>query len=239
MGIFIRMLLEGVVNIPPQEEKAIDAMVKALERFYKRHSDLYKNASSNAICAALKNHTNDVLAPKYKLNSVFWRFIYEPDNGIKAGYIPSLEGDGQKEVFINLAHNVSNRFRPLRIQKIDWDGVAESIYHEWVHVKQDIEIQKKQYKGMATPALRKMYKATAYHDIKWEQMALARGEIEWIKRNLKKVKPQQIIKWLQQNGLMSPETIMIQKGNPTAYKRILKYAIMFMLKTMAQRATLS
>ncbi len=85
--------------------------------------------------------------------------------------------------------------------------------------------------------LRQMYKATEYYDIKWEQMAMARGEIEWIKRNLKRINPRYIIKWLQKHGLTGPETAMLRKENPEAYKRVLKYAVMFMLKKMAQQAT--
>jgi hypothetical protein len=202
------MLIEGVVDIPAQEEKAIDSMLKELERFHKKRSTLHKDASDNAICAALKQYINDVLAPKYKFDYLFWRFVYEPRNSDKAGYVPTHD-----ELFINLAYNVNDSSSPLRSQEINWSSVAESIYHEWVHVKQDDRIKHKHAKGMMTPMLMK------------------------IKRNLKRTNPKYIIKWLQKQGLIGPETHSLRKKNPEAYKRILKYAVMFMLKTMAKTAT--
>lgn len=231
------MLKEGVVDIPLKEEKAIDSMLKELARFHKKRATLHKDSSDNAICAALKEYTNEILAPKYGLDQVFWRFLFDPYSANKAGYIPFPGIGFPKELYINLAYDVPDSSEPLRNQKIDWNKVAESIYHEWVHVKQDIEVQKTHHRGMGSPMLRKMYKATAYHDMYWEQMAIARQEIEWIKRNMKRVKPQYILKWLQRQGLKSPETEMLKKENPEAYRRIMRYAIMFLLKRMAKKAT--
>lgn len=226
------MLKEGVVNIPPEEEKAIESMLKELERFHKMRSKLHKNSSDNAICAELKQYTNGVLAPKYNLDFLLWRFSYEATSIFKAGYVPNYN-----ELYVNLAYHVENGLNPLRNQDIDWDKVAQSIFHEWVHVKQDVKIKKKHSRGMMTPMLWKMYKKTDYYDIKWEQMALAREEIEWIKRNINIINPIRIIKWLQKNGLTGPVISHLKEENPEAYRRILKYSIMFLLKQLAQQAT--
>jgi len=230
VSIFIRMLKEGIVDIPPQEEKAIDGFVKELERFHKKRSSIHKDQSNNAICYALKEYANTVLAPKYGLTQIYWRFIYEPNSENKAGYIPTHD-----EIFVNLAYNVSNVKDGLQSQKIDWHGVAASIYHEWVHLKQDIRLKMDHPRGMS--AFQKMYRSTAYSDIKWEQMAMARQEVEWIKRNIKRVKPEHVLKWLQRQGLRGPDMQILNKTNPEAYKRILKYAVMFMLKKLAQKST--
>lgn len=212
-------------------------MLKELERFHKKRSTLHKDASDNAIRSALKQYTNDILAPKYGLEDVFWRFLYDPYSTDKAGYIPAPSGGDKKEIYVNLSYDVPDSSKPLRNQKIDWNKVAESVYHEWVHFKQDNAIKRTHKKGMASPMLRKIYKATAYHDMHWEQMSLARQEIEWIKRIIKRVNPQHIVKWLQRQGLKSPETEMLKIENPEAYRRILRYAVMFLMKRMAKQAT--
>jgi hypothetical protein len=68
-------------------------------------------------------------------------------------------------------------------------------------------------------------------------MAVARQELDWIKRRLKKPDRTSIIQQLQKWGLMhNPEVIKLQRSNPKAYKAILKYAIMFILKKQAQKA---
>jgi len=84
-------------------------MLKELERFHKKRSSLHKDASDNAICAALKQHTNDILAPKYGLDFIFWRFLYDPYSTNKAGYLPKY-----KELSINLAYDVEDNLEALR-----------------------------------------------------------------------------------------------------------------------------
>ena len=82
---------------------------------------------------------------------------------------------------------------------------------------------------------RNIYKNTKYENIKWEQMAFAKQELDWIKRNLKITSPSRILKHLKQNGLSDNwfESKLKQK-NPKAYKSILKYAVMFVLRQMAR-----
>jgi hypothetical protein len=68
--------------------------------------------------------------------------------------------------------------------------------------------------------------------------ALARQEIEWIKQRIRKVTPEEVMKWLREWGLMSdPALIRLKNTNPMAYKRILKYAVMFILKKQAKAVT--
>ena len=52
------------------------------------------------------------------------------------------------------------------------------------------------------------------------------------------VTPEEVMKWLREWGLMSdPALIRLKNTNPMAYKRILKYAVMFILKKQAKAVT--
>jgi len=232
--LFILMLKEGVVNITPEEENAIDGMLGELEEFHKKNASDNIDRSNNAICYTLKQHVNEELAPKYNLTEVKWSFVYEPSSNIKAGYKPV-----DKVLFVNLAYSVRKMADGLSHQPLDFTLVAGSIYHEWVHVKQ-VSLYKNHTSKDIIPSLMKIYSNTSYDDIRWEQMAIARQELDWIKRRLKKHDLTSVIEQLKKWGLMhTPAVIKLRRINPKAYKGILKYAVMFILKKQAQKAIMS
>lgn len=229
-SLFIFMINDGVVNIPAKEEKAINAFIENISNFYNKNKSAYIDKSDMAICSVIKQYANEI-SPKYHLEKIFWRFVYEVENVNKAGYIPK-----HNEIFVNLVFCVKKPKERLGGQAIDFKAVTVYIYHEWVHYKQDILVKKKHSKGLG--GFFDMYNKTAYHDVKWEQMALARQEIEWIKQRIRKVTPEEVMKWLREWGLMSdPALIRLKNTNPMAYKRILKYAVMFILKKQAKAVT--
>lgn len=226
------MIYEGVINIPVKEEKDINAFIVDISNFYNKNLGGYVNKSDTAVCSAIKQYANEI-SSKHHLDKIFWRFVYEVENVNKAGYIPKYN-----EIFINLVFCVKKPKERLGGQAIDFNTVTVFIYHEWVHYKQDIHVQKKHSKGIGLGGFFDMYNKTAYHDIKWEQMALARQEIEWIKQRIRKVKPDEVMKWLREWGLMSdPGVIKLKNSNPKAYKRILKYAFMYILAKQAKSSS--
>lgn len=223
------MMNEGVVDISEKEEKAIDAFLKDLEKYHNKRSRIHKDASDMAICVALREYANDVAAPKYELSQIKWVFGHFPDSLTKASYYAQY-----KEIIINTAHVVGSPRLPLANQKIDFKKVAVNVYHEWTHYKQDMLFRKATGRPLSS---QEIYRNKKYIDAPEEQMAFARGEIEWIKQNLKKTTPEEILRWLKKWGLVQSEDIAkVKKTNPKAYKRMLKYAVMFVLKKQAQRA---
>lgn len=218
------MLNDGVVDITPEEEKAIDGFVKDLEQFYKKQT--YERGVD--VLSSFNRHTSEI-APKYGLDRVRWSFYTNYDD-VEAYYDPEYS-----EISINVGNMVPDSKEEISNQEVDFAKMRESIYHEWVHFKQDEKLKKTHTKGLST--FEKMYQKTAYHDIKWEQMAIAREEIEWIKNHTKEIDSEWITRWLQRWGLSdAKESDQLKETNPKAYKRIMKYAIMFLLKKKAQAA---
>ena len=222
------MIREGVVDISSEEEKRLDSFLKELAKHHNKRSKIHKGQSDMAISVALREYANDIVSPKFGVDVVKWVFGYFPDSRTMAAYsIPN------NEIIINLAHAVGNPKLPLEGQKLDFDKIAIHVYHEWVHVKQSVK-----YTGATGDMMTvdKLYGKRDYYDNPWEQMAFGRGEIEWIKRNVKKTKSSEIIKWLKKWGLVQSEKIAsLKKSNPTAYRKILKYAILFALKKEAEK----
>lgn len=221
------MINDGVVDIPEKEEKSIDAFLKELEKYYNRRYKIYKEYSNMKICEDLREYSNTVIAPKYGLDEIKWNFGYFPDSSTKASYSAS-----HKEIIINVAHAVGNSKLPLSKQKIDFKKISIHVYHEWTHFKQDLRYRKTTGKPFTA---QQMYAGKKYIDVPEEQMAFARGELKWINQNLKKTHPQEILKWIKKWGLVQSEDIAkVKKTNPKAYKKMLKYLVLFVLKKEAQ-----
>lgn len=221
------MIREGVANITGEEEKALDAFLKDLEKFHNRRSRIHKDASDKDICASLSEYSNTIAAPKYGVNLILWTFGYSSDTYTKAAYSAP-----HKEILLNLAHTVGNSKLPLCKQKIDFKKIAVNVYHEWTHFKQDLLYRKATGKPLTS---QEIYAGKAYHDAPEEQMAFARGELEWIKQQAKKTNPQEILKWIKKWGLVQNEQIAnLKKTNSKAYKRMLKYLVLYVLKKQAE-----
>jgi hypothetical protein len=219
------MIQEGVVNITPEEERSIDLFLKNLSKWHNKKLGTYPE-NSDEVSKILGQYVNSQSSPKYKLNTVTWRFKYFPDTRTKAAFVSK-----DLEIIINLAHAVDNLKLPLFKQKIHFEKLIPNVYHEWVHFKQD-QLYKKNTGNVDSNPL---YKNKEYYDSPWEHMAFGRGEIEWIRTSLKKKTPKEILGWLKKWGLnQNDEISSLKRKNPDAYRKILKYAIMFALKKQSQ-----
>jgi len=222
------MIEEGIVNITPKEEKAIDIFISEISKFYNRRIKIHKTQSDEEIITLLDEYVNGYLAPKLKLNRVNWRFIYNIRNHHVGLFDPQ-----SNTITLNISNAVDYPSNPLNNQRIDLYKMSHYIYHEWVHFKQN-----ELYKQSTGHDLDVLTQGNIeYFDDPWEQMAFAYGEIEWIKQNIKKTDPKLVIKWLQKWGLLQGDRLSkLKRNNYTAYKKILKYAVLFLLKKQAQKA---
>ena len=220
------MINDGIVDISVKEENAIEDFIKRLVNF----SEHITLQTDEEICEKITQYSNQLSKNygKYDLDDVLWRFVRWEKSNTGAVYYSEIE-----TIVVNLDPCLDYS-DPINQQKIDSEKLFELISHEWVHFKQNIAIKKSGKDGMHSVS-RNIYKNTKYENIKWEQMAFAKQELDWIKRNLKITSPSRILKHLKQNGLSDNwfESKLKQK-NPKAYKSILKYAVMFVLRQMAR-----
>lgn len=208
------MLTDGVVDI--LNEKEIDSFLKDLANYANRI--IKKNASNiYNVSDHLTLYANRI-SKSYQLNNIKWDFHTDLMSNRNGGYSPKLNS-----IWINLPSIIKN-------DKIDEDRFSEIVYHELTHVKQ-VEKYKK-FTGK-NPTSKGIYGKKSYNDSPWEQMALSRGELEYIKKVLNKVDPKQVINWVKKSGLISrTDLIQLKRTNYNAYKRILKYIVLFMMKKM-------
>lgn len=210
---------DGTITISVAEEKTIDSFIKKLEKFYKKYHQLQVAESLQTIANALTEYAN-VISPKYNLDYLQWKFVTV--GSFEAIFIPSPQG-----IWINLR-------KMLRDSKVDFDKIAEYIYHEFVHFKQNILF--KSNTGRDIDAEKDLYRKKGYFGSPWEQMAFAKQELEWVKRKVKKIHPSEVLKWIKKWGLSRSSTLNnLKQTNPEAYKRMLKYVVLFLLKQQAQK----
>lgn len=214
------LIQEGVVKITSREEHALNSFVHDLLLFYNG----IKEKTTYSILDDINKYTNEILAPKYRLNYFKWEFVYDNKTKINALY-KSLD----KLLIINLAKFVPRPSLSLTTQEVDFDHLIETLYHEYVHVKQ-MQLVNPTEKDIEW--VRRMYKKLEYLNIPWEQMAHAKNELQWIKNKLKVVDPNQVIKVLKNMGLTNPRFQLLKYSNYDAYKKILRYAILFVMDKM-------
>lgn len=174
----------------------------------------------------LNDYVNNTLAPKLKLDNIVWMAVIEK-NQKAMSYLSNKNGQIIKINLFNLCNRPDDKIYHWIIKK---KLFIVSIFHEWTHYLQDIRMSKKSGKKLTAKTIGSKYRSN-YFSIPHEQMALAAGELAYIKTILKKTTPEEILDWLKKSGITHSEKLrQLKQTDRRSYNKILKYIVLFLLK---------
>jgi hypothetical protein len=160
------------------------------------------------------------------------KYIFDEINN-EGGWFEEKIVDKKFVITINMAHCVLgyDEFDHTgpSISQVDWEEFYSFFIHEYKHFVQFLLAR-------ANDGVPDENDATAYFDRPHEQQAWAEGYLEKLKHQLQTTNSAVILNFLRTNGLSnSPSLYHLKQANPSAWKQIMKQAVLAAIRDANQK----